>query len=397
MIIKQDHSNIQKRWVYKLDALGLEKLKVSSENDSQEIVPVIQPPKLIISEESEDKTRKYSTFNGYPELYRYIAYCRSVHGHPPSLYEVCPYYMKMHFDIDLCVEGIEKSVIDNKEISILYPILVAYKDVLNSLYDNLFTDKHFVDTLVITQSHTTDKISYHIIQDCYFMTNQECKEIYNQTKSLLHKRNYTLQGNCIDASVYKPNQNFRIYGCCKKNKKNLKSGYVGPKLMFGDFGYTHDHLICRLKTKYEHEECITPINLKVLAASLLSNIVTCTRLTLDSPNSSVPFSDKAILKSSTRKIDHEDNMACEMFFKTPNSRTSDGEIAFSPSGAITGRIVTLSRIKPSHCSLCDRVHDEENIFLRTEMNNDVFYYCRRALDDKKKVTCLYIGNITSLE
>lgn len=397
MIIKQNHYVVNKRWVYKLDALGLEKSKPASNDDTQEIVPIIQPPKLIISEESEDKTRKYAVFSGYPELYRYVAYYKHVNGHPPSLYEVCPYYMKMHFDIDMSTEELDEDIVQNKEIKVLYPILVAFKDVLNNKFNNIFGDRNFVETIIITQSHTLDKISYHIIQDSYFMSNWECRELYEETKKLLQDRKYTIQAECIDSSVYKPNQNFRIYGCCKKNKKNVKNEYTGPNLVFGEYEYSHANLIKRLKNKYEIHECITPSSLKILSASLLSNTITCTRLSLDSVVLQSQSTQKNSIRGKTRETNGEDKLVCDLFFKNSLSMTPTGEPAFSPSAAITGRILTFSRLRPSHCSLCDRVHDEENIFLKTEINNDVFYYCRRALDNKKKTNKIYIGNITSSE
>lgn len=384
MILPKGPYDVNKRWVYKLDALGLEKSKPMSNDDAQEIVPIIQPPKLIISEESEDKTRKYAVFSGYPELYRYVGRYKNVNGHPPSLYEVCPYYMKMHFDIDMSTNGLDENINQNKETMVLYPILVAFKDVLNNKFNNMFGDREFVETLTITQSHTPDKISYHIVQYSYFMSNWECRELYDDTKKLLQDRKYDIQAECIDSSVYNPNQNFRILGCCKKNKNNKKSEYTGPKLVFGDY-------------EYSHEKLITPTSLKFLSATLLSNTITCTRLSLESSNQQYHSIQKKSLRGKSREADGEDKLVCDLFFRNNLSMTPSGEPAFSPSAAITGRILTFSRLKPSHCSLCERVHDEENIFLKTEINNDVFYYCRRANDNKKKSSRIYIGNITSSE
>lgn len=394
MIIKADPAKITKRWVYKLDALGLEKTKVDC-GEGEELVPTIQPPKLIVSEETEDKARTYAVFSGYPELYRYINNHRKEMGGDPSLYEVCPHYMKMHFDIDLQVSGVDPEIVENKDKVILYPILVAFKDVLEKHFPGRFTDRVFVDSLVITESHTSEKISYHIIQDGFFMTSKECKYLYTETKDLLVKRSHELQADRIDHAVYGSNQNFRVYGCCKKNKKNVKSGYTGPDLVFGQERYSHQHLVNRLRTKYDTE---SPINMRILGASLISNIITSMRLNVPTFEKIMDIKQQLGNKTHSRKLDATDNTVYDIFNNHALSRANDGSPAFEMSYGLSGGITILNRIKSSFCSLCDRVHDEENIFLKIEMNNDIHYYCRRAQDEKqKKKKTAYIGNLTSLE
>lgn len=388
MIIKNDPRIVTKRWLGKLEALGLEKLKLTED----ETVPTLQPPKLIIAEESEERYHTYSLFSSYAELYRYINHYRKEHGTVPSLYEVCPYYMKMHFDIDLPTKDIDMDIVRNKEAIILHPILISFKDVLESHFPGKFCDKGFVDSLIITQSHTAEKISYHIVFDNYFFTNTECKIMYMQTKDLLTKNRQLLQSSCIDPSVYKSNQTFRIYGCCKKNKRNVKGGYEGPDLEFGSERYSHKRLENRLRNKYEQTETTTPINMKVLAASLLSNIITSIRLAF--PETNV---EKHVTRSEFKKISTTDTTVYDLFLRHPLSRSANGDPAFEISCALTGGILVLNRKAPSECSLCKRVHDEENIYLKIEMNNDVFYYCRRAQDEKRDPYKIYVGNIISLE
>jgi hypothetical protein len=388
MIIKTDQKIVTKRWLNKLEALGLEKLKLTDD----ELVPVLQPPKLIIAEESEGKYLTYSLFSSYAELYRYINCYRKETGSSPSLYEVCPHYMKMHFDIDLPTKDLDMEIVRAKERIILHPILLSFKDVLEKHFPGKFCDKTFVDSLVITQSHTAEKISYHLVLDNYFFTNTECKIMYMETKDHLIKSHHLLQSSCIDQSVYKSNQNFRVYGCCKKNKRNVKGGYEGPDLEFGLEKYSHQRLVNRLRNKYEQEETTTPINMKILAASLLSNVITSIRLTF--PETNV---EKYVTRSEFKKITTSDTSMFDVFLRHPLSRSANGDPAFEISCSLTGGILVLNRVSPSECSLCKRIHDEENIYLKTEMNNDVFYYCRRAQDEKRDPYKIYIGNTISLE
>jgi len=398
MIIKTDLGKVTKRWVYKLDLLGLEKSKVGCNEGEDEVVPTVQPPKLIISEETETKTRTYALFSGYPELFRYITNHKREHSVPPSLYEVCPYYMKMHFDIDLSTEGLDEEIIKCRDKVILYPILVAFKDVLETNFPGKFTDTIFVDSLVITESHTLDKISYHIVQDNYFLTNLECKILYEQTKALLVKRSQKLQAESIDPSVYKTNQSFRVFMCCKKNKKNIKKAYSGPELEFGTEAYSRNRLIERLRNKYEKIECVTPIEMKVLAASLISNIITSSRLSMSSQSPAIARHVSSSASRTSRPIDPRDVNAFGMFCKHPLGQSADGSNAFELSYALSGGIIVLNRVKSSRCSLCNRVHDEENVYLKIEMNNDIHYCCRRAQEENpKKGYTTYIANITSLE
>lgn len=87
-----------------------------------------------------------------------------------------------------------------------------------------------------------------------------------------------------------------------------------------------------------------------------------------------------------------------IFNKHALSKAEDGSPAFEMSYGLTGGIIIFNRVKSSFCSLCERVHDEENIFLKIEMNNDIHYYCRRAQEEKsKKKKTVYIGNLTSSE
>lgn len=402
MIIKNDTSKVIKRWVYRLDGLNLEKTKVDGEDGDEELVPTLQPPKLIVSEETEDSKRTYTQFSGYPELYRYIKNHRKEFGVPPSLYEVCPYYMKMHFDIDLPTTDLDMEVVRNKEEVILLPILIAFRDTLEKHLPGKFTDKLFVDTLVITQSHTVEKISYHVVQDTFFMTNIECKMLYRDTKALLEKRSQKLQADSIDHSVYGNNQNFRVYGCCKRNKRNSKEVYTGPALQIGSESYTHQRLTDRLSIP----GCLAPLNMKILAASLISNIITSMRLALPVFEKLQP--ERVLLMKSKAKgkpVEKLEMEAFKIFSSHPLSKSQDGSPAFELSYALTGGIVVINRIKPSHCSLCERVHDEENNYLKIEMNNDVHYYCRRAQDNspkkgKKSAAKMdheYVGTVTCEE
>ena len=63
---------------------------------------------------------------------------------------------------------------------------------------------------------------------------------------------------------------------------------------------------------------------------------------------------------------------------------------------VIGRMILLQRIQKAHCSLCNRVHENENAFLSVGENWNVYFYCRR--DESKSINMGYVvDNSESLE
>ena len=55
---------------------------------------------------------------------------------------------------------------------------------------------------------------------------------------------------------------------------------------------------------------------------------------------------------------------------------------------VEGNIINLRRLRPSHCKVCDRVHESQHPYMIV-VNNRVYWYCRRHAQNKN----LYIGNL----
>jgi len=46
---------------------------------------------------------------------------------------------------------------------------------------------------------------------------------------------------------------------------------------------------------------------------------------------------------------------------------------------VKGSIISLKRLKPSFCKICERVHEHENPYLLV-IDDNVYFYCRRNTD-----------------
>jgi len=52
---------------------------------------------------------------------------------------------------------------------------------------------------------------------------------------------------------------------------------------------------------------------------------------------------------------------------------------------IHGDIITLKRLRPSRCQLCNRVHEHENPYIRITTTGSVYFDCRRSNSNQKLV------------
>lgn len=396
-----------KRWVFRLSELDLSPFKYSDElgeryeetGEETHSVYHLNTPNIILSEEMENGGRRFALFKNYMEVYRYSKNIRETTGEPSHLYEICPFFMKLHFDIDVNKDDISPAMGDPESIfggefryhHILKPFLIAIMDVFERLFPSEFDEKTLFDNLLVFEAHKNTKISFHIVIDGYYLPCYECWFFFKEVVDDLRSR-AEFVSEVADHSVYKKNQSFRLLGSNKRNmgKRAVKEIYSGPSLRIRDREFSRQGMIESSFLGEEiKKELIIP---RILPRSILSHTMGCVRIT-------IPRADKIFdLGKPGNKIEDPRNEVSDeelvgimkAFTISSLSKTSDGKEAFK-FGAITkGGIVCLRRQHKNFCKVCEREHENDNPFLTLSSTGDVYYNCRRAQESNRGFR-YYIG------
>jgi len=362
------------RWKYKLKDLDLPPLKLAEGGDS---VFNLEMPGVIVGEELETGTRKFTLFPNYIELYKYSKWVYTNTGLPPNLYETCPYFMKIHFDIDLgrdLIPSPEQALKifdgDFRYNHILKPYLASILSVFSETFPS---ERGVLENLLVFEGHREDKISFHIVVDGYYLPCHECQEFSRLVVESVRRHNEFVS-ELADFSVYKKNQSFRLLMSSKRGKKaGAKKIYEGPPLVLPCGTFSRQSMI----DSSFGEEAFSPEMLipRVLPRSLISFTLGCTRLSMKIPEP--PREKLPPVSLQQDEIDH----ILDNFSKKSISQTSDGRQAFKFTGvAGGGGILCLQREFKNLCGVCDREHESSDPFLTVSPNGDVFFHCRRAKD-----------------
>lgn len=413
MIIKPPESFLRKRWVYKLADLNLDPLKFTDDEgkdydkESGKVGNLVAP-NIIVSEETAGKTgRKYALFESYAQVYQYCKWIRNS-GSFPHLYELCPYFMKLHFDIDIKEDNLEEygHTLDElngdvKYYLILRPYLQACVKVFEKLFPLNFNEQILVDNLLVFEAHRSDKISFHIVIDGFYLPCHECWLFYKEVVDHLVHEGMVFQSQMADFSVYKKNQAFRMFGsnkCSMSGSQGLKKIYDGPEIEISPKNvFSRTRMI---NTSFAHEPFKPELlNLRVLERSLLSHTLGSVRLTLSqtktNPANFVKVMDRAGLRPEYNNPldDNQVKTLLDVFFRSEASKTPTGERAFALQKVTNEGLVCMKRTRESFCKVCEKTHENENSFLFSSPTGDVFYVCRRAQESKKGGSKIYVGNL----
>ncbi|ORX96702.1 hypothetical protein K493DRAFT_300791 [Basidiobolus meristosporus CBS 931.73] len=176
---------------------------------------------------------------------------------------------------------------------------------------------HGTPQILFYNISSSEKISYHlIVSSHYFSDNISCKIFTNSLIQYSQNSPWTL---CVDTGVCKSVQGFRLEGSTKWQQKRWK-------YLFGT----------------------QQINPKSFPDSLLGNINTQTMRHISIPQSQLHqyfISHPPLPKPSSN---------------TPPSSIPAG---FKVRQILDSGLVTLNRIKPTYCGLCERIHEHENAYM----------------------------------
>jgi len=416
MILPLQNPVSRKRWTYKLADLGLDPLKFNDDEgrdydkESGKVGNLVAP-NIIVSAETEGMSaRKYALFDSYVQVYNYCMWLRT-NNQIPHLYEVCPYFSKIHFDLDITGNDAtdfdfeELELKNNRYYVILRPYLQSIERVFAKLFPLNYDPVSFFTNLLVFEAHRPgEKISFHIVVDGFYLPCHESWLFYKEVVDDLVHEGMVLQSGFADFSVYKKNQSFRMFG---SNKGTMRTATAGIKQIYNgpDLELSPGKVFSRkgmVDSCFKNESIQDPklVNLRVLERSLISNTIGNIRLTLNSSKASNSNRKIAMERVGQRALsevtisDEGLKTVLEIFFRSSLSNTKTGERAFGFEKVIPGDIICLKRLRGSYCSICERTHDSENSWLTLSPTGDIYFVCRRAHEKRDGGGHrMYVGNV----
>lgn len=217
--------------------------------------------------------------------------------------------------------------------------------------------------IFITSSSNSKKHSFHIILDKWCTTsNLENKALFKKVYKMMPKE----YRSGLDQSMYKSNQQFRLYNSHKYESTRVK--------LFDDKFSTWKPPITPLNDKH--------LEILRFMGSLIVNTSNCSFLPSFIPKEEI----NKFENSSSVNINREDaKLTMAMFRKNFAGSNAFGYISFE------GCFLQLKRYRPSMCPTCERVHQNENPYiLVVGKERNIYFDCRRADIDSPK---FYIGSL----
>lgn len=293
--------------------------------------------------------RKYAAFPDIPTFLKYI----SMFPHEQwYFFEIImgEHKQKLYFDIDLSKEKIPKdesletfsNKLVNSLVSAIVNCLAKYEIVVQPEKD-----------LLIFSSNAAHKYSYHVILNNYYVMNNQCNTILcTEIKELMP----AIFNDFIDEAVYSAKQQLRLFKSQKPGsgriKELVKSYFYGISEIFSPTDSFENIFL---------HSCITYVeNCQIIPVYATIN--------------------KSLL------VPNEGSQLTEQDIK--DIRTVVNPVVFQiyELTKVVGRMLLLKRRLKAHCSLCSRIHDNENGFLTVANDWNIYFHCRR-----NQTRSLYVG------
>ena len=271
---------------------------------------------------------------------------------------------KLYFDIDIPVRDLDPTVNPDSFANQLICALVGR--IVDS-YDRLNIKLDLSTNILLFSSNSEAKRSYHLIVNGYCVTsNLENKILAEDTLHGFPEQYLKF----IDLTMYSAKQQLRLLGSQKPNSGR-------PKIFIDTWAYGPTK-VCYLYPEFSAPDQTSKEAVRfttLFAASCVTVTTGCQRIGIKSQESP---------KCLTPKYQQNDFFT-EEIFKEIIERLDKELLAIFSIGKIEDNLILLLRTRPAFCSLCKRVHENENAFLAVSEEGKVYFHCRRLDEEKKKL------------
>ncbi len=308
-----------------------------------------------------DGFRKYAAFRSSVDFYLYYQklYEREFHevilGEKPQ---------KPRFDIDLTPELVKGSGLNSCKDFMAYgnairdEILVRSREVL----EEYGLELHLETDVVVCISHSLDlyinenvsektKYSCHVIFSKYMHYNyEEAAEFFKLVVAKSPKLQNMVDKGILDKGIFGSLKSFRVIGSTKEG--------VRVKTFVSSFDF-QGRSISKTAPKTSKE------NMILFRQTCITDTCGCVHIPVIVPIKEEKFSSFVLPVGTS-------DQALDLL------KAFEGDDLPFAVASVSGGLVLLNRLRPSHCRLCQRSHEAENPYLRVSQSGNVYFYCRRA-------------------
>jgi hypothetical protein len=271
----------------------------------------------------------YNQYYVFPNHKAYQAFLEKTEPNHRCFHEISLKFAAQKFKVDIDASSYKG------DKSSFEPILETIKTAVK--YGFAVRGGHTIEDtdLVIAESSGLNKISYHIIVTNYCLKNyRETEALSGQVKTCLNLLNPNYH-KYIDWGVYKSNQSFRLADCFKEGEKEYRFKRIISGHAMEESFISHTNK-CEMMLDFEKDE----------TANASAN--------LDAIDS------EEVIKMASEYLEG-------LEFRNR-----------------WGGIISFSRVSPSFCKICDRVHDNDGAYLIINSDTSVVFGCHRS-ESKKGV------------
>lgn len=295
---------------------------------------------------SSNPNKPLHRFTAFENYSYFLEYIKSIPENFWSFFEVImsDHKQKLYFDIDIKKENISANeTLQQVSRELLNHLLLSIKACLLKYEIEVNVEKD----ILIFSSNADYKHSYHVILNNYYVTNNKLNaSLSSQIRELIQSE----YSKFIDEHVYSSKQQLRCY-------KSQKPGSGRVKELVNSTNESFETIFRNSSITYTTDCKPIPIY------STNNNNIT----SIDESQSTLTSTEIEEIKKKLPSVLFE-------IFKMKQ---------------IKGKLILLERIKSAHCSICDRIHENENAYLFINSKGEIHFRCRRD-DNKSK----YLGNLS---
>lgn len=266
---------------------------------------------------------------------------------------------KLYFDIELYVSDLSPHEnVDSFCNRLLTNLVSRIIDTFNEHNVNLNIDR---DILLFSSSNNIKK-SYHVIVDNYAVINNiENKALAGEILNGFPQE----YSKFIDKSMYSSKQQLRLF-------QSQKPGSGRPKIFVGEWMYGSDLI------KYPYQSTNASDDY-IKEAFKFTTLFSSSCVTVTSNCKIISISPKIQTQQKIFKSSDEGDcdIMTEEVIKAIPMRINPAILQIYSIYKTTGSLISLKRQKPAKCTLCNRIHENENAFLRVSRLGKVYFHCRR--------------------